>query len=111
MYWWIFSNNSDLLKAKGKSSQRRYGKKMRKLAAEHAPLLTYTPPQHVNSQVLPFLQHSVRQGCIFFTINSTWTQSKEYKSYVETQVMNSCHEIAGQLIVYLLHNHIVVRGA
>jgi hypothetical protein len=26
-------------------------------------------------------------------------------------IMSSCQEIAGQLIVYLLHNHIVVRGA
>ena len=76
LYRWLLSNDSDLLKAKGKSSQRRYGKKMRKLAAEHAPFLTNTPPQHVNSQVLPFLQHSVRQGytkgCIFFIIRRTW---------------------------------------
>ena len=71
LYQRLSSNDSDLLKAKGKSSQRRYGKMMRKLAAEHAPLLTYTPPQHVNTQVLPFLQQSVCQGstkgCIFLS--------------------------------------------
>ena len=50
-YRWLFSNNSDLLKGKGKSSQRRFGKKMRKLAAllEHDPFLTYIPPQRVNT--------------------------------------------------------------
>ena len=26
-------------------------------------------------------------------------------------MMSSCREISGQLIVYLLHNHIAVRGA
>ena len=80
MYRWLLSNDSDLLKAKGKSSQRRYGKKIRKLAAEHAPFLTYTQPQHVISQVLPFLQQSVCQrytkGSIFFIIRRTWPSEK-----------------------------------